>query len=90
MYVFARPVAPAVTNSELILTLMQKGNEVKLDIFAYTNTENMRPEPFEVRFSPRTPKIQDMILSEAMIASEDLSIYDWETKVTIKDALQDA
>ncbi|EAT92552.1 hypothetical protein SNOG_01057 [Parastagonospora nodorum SN15] len=70
--------------------LDKHGNEVKLDIFAYTNTENMRPEPFEVRFSPRTPKIQDMILSEAMIASEDLSIYDWETKVTIKDALQDA
>ncbi|KAH4952243.1 hypothetical protein HBI38_001050 [Parastagonospora nodorum] len=70
--------------------LDKHGNEVKLDIFAYTNTENMRPEPFEVRFSPRTPKIQDMILSEAMIASEELSIYDWETKVTIKDALQDA
>jgi hypothetical protein len=67
--------------------LRQQGNEVKLDIFSYTNTENMRPEPFKVQFVPRTPEIKAMILSEASIAREELRIYDWETKVTVKNAL---
>jgi len=79
----------AVITSEYLLKSIQQGKEVKLNIFAYTNTENMRPELFEVRLSPRTPKIQDMLLSEAITATEDLSIYDCDTKVTIKDALQD-
>lgn len=70
-----------------MLILQQQGKEVKLDIFAYTNTENMRPEPFKVRFTPRTPEIGAMLLSEASTARDDLRIYDWETKVTVKDAL---
>ncbi|ORY13768.1 cytochrome P450 [Clohesyomyces aquaticus] len=70
--------------------LDENGNEVKLDIFAFTNTENMRPEPFKVRLSPRTPKIKEMILAEAQTARDELRIYDIETKVTIKEALQAA
>lgn len=61
---------------------------MKLDIFAYTNTENMRPEPFKVRFTPRCPKIKELIQVEANEAREALRVYDCETKVTIKDALQ--
>ncbi|KAH7380391.1 cytochrome P450 [Phaeosphaeria sp. MPI-PUGE-AT-0046c] len=68
--------------------LDENGKEIKLDIFAYTNTENMRPEPFKVRFTPRSPKIKDLVESEANVAREALRIYDCETKVTINDALQ--
>ncbi|CAI6339861.1 unnamed protein product [Periconia digitata] len=67
--------------------LDENGDEVKLDIFAYTNTENMRPEPFKVRFVPRTPELEEMVISEAADAREELRIYDRETKVKMKDAL---
>lgn len=60
---------------------------MKLDIFAYSNSENMRPEPFKARFTPRTPKIRQILLDEAEAAREELRVYDGETKVTIADAL---
>lgn len=61
-------------------------NEVKLDIFAYTNSENMRPEPFRVRFIPRSDAVKNLLLDEAGEAREVLRIYDGETRVTMEDA----
>ncbi|KAH9900103.1 cytochrome P450 [Xylariomycetidae sp. FL2044] len=63
--------------------LDESGNEVTLDIFAYTSCENMRPEPFKARFIPRTPQIEQMILEEAKVAREELRIYDGDTKISL-------
>ena len=58
---------------------------MKLDIFAYTDGENTRPEPFRARFTPRSDKIRDVIMEEAKIAREDLKIYDGETYLRVED-----
>ncbi|KAL2786629.1 cytochrome P450 [Aspergillus keveii] len=68
--------------------LDDKGEQVKLDIFAYTESENQRPEPFRVRFTPRSDKIRQLLLDEAAEARESLRIYDGETKITMEDAAQ--
>jgi hypothetical protein len=57
-----------------------------LDTFAYTNSENMRPEPFRVRFIPRSDAVKNLLLDEAGQAREALRIYDGETRVTMEDA----
>ncbi|KAK4495582.1 hypothetical protein PRZ48_012850 [Zasmidium cellare] len=62
-----------------------EGNEIPLDIFAYTASENQRPEPFEARFIPRSAEIEKMILDEAEAARERLRRYDGETKVKLDD-----
>lgn len=64
----------------------EQGEEVKLDIFAYTASENMRPEPFKARFIPRHSRVPDIIDEAARIARENLSIYDGETKLTLSNA----
>jgi hypothetical protein len=63
-----------------------QGNEVKLDIFAYTESENMRPEPFKARFIPRTERIHKLLIEEASVAREALRKYDGETSLTMEDA----
>ena len=67
-------------------TLRQQ-QEVDLDIFAYTDSENMRPEPFRVRFIPRLDAIRKLLLDEAAEAREALRSYDGETRVTMEDAV---
>jgi hypothetical protein len=59
---------------------------VKLDIFAYTESENMRPEPFKARFIPRSEKIHQLLVHEAIAAREALRKYDGETCLTMGDA----
>jgi len=59
---------------------------VKLDIFAYTESENMRPEPFKARFIPRTEKIRKLVMEEAAVAREALRKYDGEMRLTMEDA----
>jgi len=54
------------------LTRAKQGAEAKLDIFAYTKSENMRPEPFNARFIPRSKNIEDLIRSEATRARKEL------------------
>lgn len=61
--------------------------EAKLDIFAYTESENTRPEPFKAQFIPRSDTIREIMLSEASEAREALRIYDGETKLTMEDAV---
>lgn len=53
----------------------RQGHLATLDIFKYTNCENMRPEPFAARFTPRSPEIADIIRREAEEAREALSVY---------------
>ncbi|KAF2459481.1 cytochrome P450 [Lineolata rhizophorae] len=63
------------------------GNEEPLDIFAYTKSENMRPEKFKARFIPRSEKIAELIRSEATAALEDLGSFAGETKVTMQSVM---
>ncbi|OQU96502.1 hypothetical protein CLAIMM_02577 [Cladophialophora immunda] len=65
--------------------LDENGNEVKLDIFAYTKSENMRPEPFKARFIPRSKGIESIIRSEATRARKELCAYDGETRLTMEN-----
>jgi hypothetical protein len=60
-----------------------QGNEIELDIFAYTESENMRPLPFKARFVPRSDKIAEMVRAEAKTARVELEKYDGETAVDI-------
>lgn len=57
------------------------------DIFAFTESENMRPMPFPARFTPRSEKIKNIISEEAAIAREALRCYDGDTKLTMADAV---
>ncbi|KAJ5094794.1 hypothetical protein N7456_010655 [Penicillium angulare] len=52
--------------------LMKDGTEERLDIFAFTESENMRPEPFNVRFIPRNEGRAAIILHEVAAARENL------------------
>jgi hypothetical protein len=53
---------------------------VKLDTFAYTNTENSRPQPFKARFMPRSVKHKQTLLKEAAKSRDALHVFDWESK----------
>jgi hypothetical protein len=64
-----------------------QGRETKLDIFAYTESENMRPEPFKARFIPRSEGIRRLIIEEAETAREALRPFDGETKVRMEDCI---
>ena len=66
---------------------LRQHREVDLDIFAYTDSENMRPEPFHVRFIPRSDATRKLLLDEAAEAREALRPYDGETRVTMEDAV---
>ncbi|TKX21227.1 cytochrome P450 monooxygenase-like protein 38 [Elsinoe australis] len=55
------------------------GKEIPVDIFNYTNGLNMRPQPFECQFIPRSNEIKETIIRENRQALEELSIYDGET-----------
>lgn len=64
---------------------MSQGQEEKVDIFAYGDTENMRPEPFRARFIPRTQERREFVLREADGAEEFLRQYEGDTKVRMED-----
>lgn len=64
---------------------MSQGQEEKVDIFAYGESENMRPEPFRARFIPRTQERREFILREADGAEEFLRQYEGDTKVRMED-----
>ncbi len=65
-----------------------RGKEVKLDIFAFTDSENMRPEPFKARFTPRSADIAEIISREAAEAREELRRYDGQSRLTMEDVAQ--
>ncbi|KEZ46447.1 hypothetical protein SAPIO_CDS0774 [Scedosporium apiospermum] len=56
------------------------GSVVEVDINAYTNGLNMRPQPFECDIIPRSPEIAATIAREGEQALADLQQYKGETK----------
>lgn len=61
------------------------GREVDVDIFAYTNGLNMRPQPFPARFTPRNPTIRAAIEREAKEALVELERYNLPTKFRLSE-----
>ena len=55
-----------------------------LDIFAYGESENMRPLPFKARFIPRSKEQESLILNEAAKARDFLQQYDGESAVKME------
>ncbi|KAI9694767.1 MAG: hypothetical protein M1822_000383 [Bathelium mastoideum] len=55
------------------------GQEIPVDIFAYTDGLNMRPQPFAARFTPRSDEILATIEREGKEALHNLSTYEGET-----------
>jgi len=56
-----------------------------VDIFAYTDGENMRPQPFKARFIPRNEEIKKTLLREAVEAEERLKKWNGSTKLDVRD-----
>lgn len=52
------------------------GEEVDLDIFAFTNGLNMRPQPFKCDISPRSEEVRETIVREGKRALSDLGVLD--------------
>lgn len=63
--------------------LDENGEEVKLDIFAFTESENQRPLPFKARFVPRAAGIVDLVGKEAKQAEEALAVYDGKSDLRL-------
>ncbi|KAL9080413.1 MAG: hypothetical protein Q9157_000798 [Trypethelium eluteriae] len=59
--------------------LDKTGQEIPVDIFAYTDGLNMRPQPFKARFTPRSEEIRATIEREGRQALQDLAEYEGET-----------
>jgi hypothetical protein len=60
--------------------LDKNGREIPVDINAYTNGLNMRPEPFNCRWTVRSEEIRKTIEREGKQALEELDVYSGETK----------
>jgi Cytochrome P450 len=56
------------------------GKEVPVDINAYTNGLNMRPEPFGCRFEVRSEEIRKTVEREGAQALQELEVYRGETR----------
>jgi len=56
------------------------GKELDLDIFAFTNGLNMRPQPFKCEITPRSATIRETIVKEGKEALRDLEVLDGESK----------
>ncbi|PNS18366.1 3-hydroxyphenylacetate 6-hydroxylase [Sphaceloma murrayae] len=71
---------------EILPGLDEKGDVVKPDIFAYSDSENMRPLPFAVRFVPRGEGRRAEIEREAAEAGRRLRRWEGETELTVEGA----
>lgn len=56
-----------------------------MDIFAYTDGENTRPQPFAARFIPRNETILKTLTREAQEAEIRLAKWNGTTNVKIQD-----
>ncbi|KAH9217702.1 cytochrome P450 [Leptodontidium sp. 2 PMI_412] len=65
------------------------GRRICSDIFAFTDAENTRPQPFKARLEPRSLGIRKLIKEEADAATERLRKWEGETKVTVEQFLAD-
>ncbi|KAK8232213.1 cytochrome P450 [Phyllosticta capitalensis] len=59
------------------------GREIPVDIFAYTDGLNMRPQPFKCSITPRSDEIRQTIEREGKQALEDLAEYEGSTSYTL-------
>lgn len=57
-----------------------QGQAIPVDIFAYTNGLNMRPQEFPCRWTPRSEEIKATIEREGRQALDELSVYDCESE----------
>ena len=57
-----------------------QGKEIPVDINAYTNGLNMRPQPFDCRWTVRSEEIRRTVEREGKQALEELDQYTGETK----------
>lgn len=55
------------------------GEVLDLNIFAFTNGLNMRPQPFNCEITPRGEAIKDTIVQEGKDALRDLGVLDGES-----------
>jgi len=51
-----------------------------VDIFAFTNGLNMRPQPFQCEIVPRSEEIREAIVREGEQALADLKVHDGESE----------
>ncbi|KAH8921853.1 cytochrome protein [Atractiella rhizophila] len=65
--------------------LNANGKEIPVDTFAYTNGLNMRPKPFNCRFTVRNEEVRKTIEREAKEAMLDLERFAGETKLRARD-----
>lgn len=69
-----------------VLILCQ-GQEVELDMWAYTDNENTQPLPFRARFVPRDENIRGLVNEEADLARGRLKDWDNDSKVTLEQLM---
>ncbi|PSK59245.1 3-hydroxyphenylacetate 6-hydroxylase [Elsinoe australis] len=67
----------------------EQGKEIQPDVFAYNDSENMRPLPFGVRFGVRGEEVRGVLEREAKEARERLRVWDGETKLTVESAAKE-
>lgn len=60
--------------------LDDQGREIPVDINAYTNGLNMRPLPFDCRWTVRSEEIRRTVEREGQQALEELEMYKGETR----------
>ncbi|KAH8600239.1 cytochrome P450 [Bisporella sp. PMI_857] len=58
----------------------ETGLEIDVDIFAFTNGLNMRPQPFKCDITARSDSIRDTVVKESDQALQDLQILDGESE----------
>ncbi|KAK3381042.1 cytochrome P450 [Podospora didyma] len=56
------------------------GKDIEVDIFAYTNGLNMRPQPFKCDIFPRSEELRQSVIREGEQALNDLQVHDGESK----------
>lgn len=61
-----------------------QGKEIPVDIFAYGESENMRPEPFKARFIPRSERHKEIIVGAEREARDFLRQFETESKVEME------
>ncbi|KAF2227128.1 hypothetical protein BDZ85DRAFT_279020 [Elsinoe ampelina] len=73
---------------EMRLEVDEMGGKREADVWAYNDSENMRPLPFAGRFVVRSEKIKEVLVREAGEARERLRRWDGETEWTVKGAAE--
>ncbi|KAJ2894787.1 uncharacterized protein MKZ38_007216 [Zalerion maritima] len=65
------------------------GKEIDVDIFAYTNGLNMRPQPFQCDIAPRNDKVRKTVVREGEMALQDLKVLDGDSKYRMSTFYQE-